>query len=132
MFRVEGAEEATEVALRFALTRRDEPRNVDFVVFPGELPRALGLSVVPAPAPDLEPYLSERHEEILGLTPEQTIRLAETILADDRWQAGRIAKADLEPCGAELCRRDPELKNHLRPGLVKKLPGLIGRPKTGG
>lgn len=96
------------------------------------MPEALGLSVAPAPTPDLEPYLSERHEEILGLTPERSLRLAEAILADGRWRAERIAKADLEPRGVELCLRDPELKNHLRPGVVKKLPGLMGRPKTGG
>ena len=34
VFRVDGGLESTEVALRFAVTRRDEPRNVDFVVFP--------------------------------------------------------------------------------------------------
>src|SRR5437016_5727951 len=59
VFRVEGDAEPTEVALRFALTCRNDTRNVDYVVFPTELPGALGLSVVPAPTPDLEPFLSE-------------------------------------------------------------------------
>jgi hypothetical protein len=132
VFRVEGAVESTEVALRYALTCRDEPRNVDYVVFPSDLPTALGLSVVPAPTPDLEPYLSERHEEILGLTPELSLKLAAAILADGRWRTERIARADLESAGAELCRRDPGLKNHLHPEVIKKLPGLMGKPKAGG
>jgi hypothetical protein len=132
VYRVEGAGESTEVALRYALTCRDEPRNVDYIMFPSELPEAIGLSVVPAPMPDLEPYLSERHEEILGLTPELSLKLAEAILADGRSRYERIARADLESAGAELCRRDPELKKHLHPGVMKKLPGLMGKSKTDG
>jgi hypothetical protein len=132
VFRVAGAVESTDVALRHALTCRDEPRNIDYVVFPSELPTALRLSVVPAPTTDLEPYLSERHEEILGLTPELSLKLAEAILADGRWRTERIARADLESAGAELCRRDPGLKDHIHPGMIKKLPGLMGEPKTGG
>ena len=48
-------------------------------MFPRELPGAIAVSVVSTPTPDLEPYLSERHEEILGLTPEQSLKLAEAI-----------------------------------------------------
>ena len=42
VFRVEGEEETVEVAVRFALTCRDRPAHVDFVVFPAELATELG------------------------------------------------------------------------------------------
>src|SRR4051794_166409 len=58
VFRVEGEDERREVAVRFALTCREKPAHVDFVEFPTELATTLGLTVAPAPMPELDPYLS--------------------------------------------------------------------------
>jgi hypothetical protein len=44
VFRVEGEDETIEVAVQFALTCRDRPAHVDFVVFPEELATDLGLT----------------------------------------------------------------------------------------
>jgi hypothetical protein len=81
VYRVAGEEDAREVSVRFALTCRDSPRNVDYVAFPAELAEALGLAVAHVPSEELDTYLSERHHEILGLTAEQGLRLAAAILA---------------------------------------------------
>jgi hypothetical protein len=128
VFRVVTAEESEEVALRFALTGREEPRHVDYVVFPSELADALGLAVAHAPMDDLDPYLSERHHEIQGLTPEMSRQLARAILDDARWRVERLHKADLKPRGAERCRRDPELRGRLKGDWAKRLDD----PETGG
>ncbi len=80
---------------------------------PRSWPRRLGLVVAHVPREGLDPRLSQRHHEILGLTPELGLRLAAEILADAGRLVGRVQKADLIPLGKELCRREPELKNHL-------------------
>ena len=80
------------------------------------------------PRQDLEPRLGERHYEIVGLTPELTLRLAAEILADDGRLVGRVEKVDLIPLGIELCRRDPGLKNH----LAGPWPALLDVAAAGG
>jgi hypothetical protein len=125
-FHVEGQEDSREVAVRFALTCRDDPRHVDYLVFPSELAEHLGLVTAYVPREDLDPWSSARHYEILGLTPELTLRLAATILAHAGRSVERVQKGDLIPLGAELCRRDPELRKHLRDDWVPRLTPLLG------
>jgi hypothetical protein len=128
VFRTEGEDDAREVAIRFAVTCRVDPRHADYLVFPSALAERLGLVVASVPRDDLDPRLSERHHEILGLTPEFSLRLAAEILADDVRVVVRIRKADLIPLAIELCRRDPGLKDH----LAGDWPTLLADPAAGG
>jgi len=114
VFRVEGEDEPREAAVRFALTCRKDRRHADYLVFSSELAEGLGLAVVHVPREDLDSFLGARHHEIQGLTPESTLRLAVAILADAGRRVGRVPKGDLEPLGAEICRRDPDLQKYLK------------------
>ena len=113
MYRTESSEDSREIALRFALTCRKDPRHADYLVFSSDAAERLGLVVVHVPREDLHPLLGEHHYEILGLTPELGLRLAAEILADAARVVGRIKRPELVPLGSELCRRDPDLKKYL-------------------
>jgi hypothetical protein len=132
VFRVEGEDETVEVAVRFALTCRERPAHVDFVVFPAELATVLGLTVALVPIEGLDPALNARHHEIIGLTPELSSRLAASILATPERRVGRVRDRDLVALGAELCGRDPELRNYLRGEWAAKLTPLPGNPPPEG
>jgi hypothetical protein len=113
VYRVEGDEDSREVALRYALTVRGKIAHMDYLVFPSELATSLGLSVIFVPTQEQDPKLNARHHEIIGLTPELELRLAGSILASEQRRIVRIRDRDLPELGAELCRRDPELKKSL-------------------
>jgi hypothetical protein len=132
VFRVEGEDDSREVAVRFALTCRKDRGPVDYLVFPSELAERLGLAVAYVPHPDLDPRLSARHYEILGLTPELTLRLAAAILADAGRCVGRVQKGELIRLGAEICRRDPELQRYLKGDWATKLAPLLDDPTSQG
>lgn len=115
VYRVEGDDDARELAIRYALANGDGPtENMDYVVFPDRLAISIGLIVREMPSGDRDPLLDARHHEILGLTPELQVRLAAAILASGESRVTRIARAKLLSLGAELCRRDPRLKNDLK------------------
>jgi hypothetical protein len=114
VYRVEGEGETLEVAVRWALICRTKPQPMDSVVFPSELASDLGLTVSYRPRENLDPFLNARHYEIMGLTPELSERLAAAILGYAGRRVQRIQEKDLQKLGAELCRRDPELKNYLK------------------
>jgi hypothetical protein len=124
VYRVEGDEDAREVALRYALTGRRKIEHMDYVVFPSELAISLGLSVNFVPAQGLDPQLNARHHEIIGLTPDLERQLAASILASNERRVVRIQDRDLSKLGAELCRRDPEVKKYLK----GKWATLLGDP----
>jgi hypothetical protein len=130
VFRVEGEDDSREVAVRFALNCRKDHGPVDYLVFPSELAERLGLAVVYLPREDLDPRLSARHYEILGLTPELTMRLAAAILSDDGRQVGRVQKGDLIRLGAEICRRDPQLRSYLKGDWAARLAPLLDDPTS--
>jgi hypothetical protein len=132
VFLVESEGERSEVAVRFALTCRERPAHLDYVVFPAELVTDLGLTIVPAPMAKLDPYLSERHHEILGLTPELGGQLAAAILASADRQVGRVRDRELLTLGAESCRRDPELRKHLKGDWLRRLAPHLDIPASGG
>jgi hypothetical protein len=115
VYRVEGDDDARELAVRYALTCRKGPADhMDYVVFPDELATSIGLLVRELPSRGLDPLLNARHHEILGLTPELQLRLAAAILASGESRVTRIERGDLPSLGAELRHRDPELKNYLK------------------
>jgi hypothetical protein len=124
VYRIAGDEDAREVALRFALTSRQEVQHMDYLVFPSELATSLGLSITFVPIQGLEPQLNARHLEIAGLTPELVRQLAAAILASNERRVARIRSRDLLKLGAELCRRDPELKKYLMGEWVT----ILGNP----
>jgi hypothetical protein len=126
VFRVEGGDDSREVAVRFALNCRDDRGPIDYLVFPSELVERLGLVVASFPREDLDSRLSERHYEILGLTPELTIRLAAAILADTGRHVERVQKGDVIRLAVEICRRDPELQDRLKGDWATKLAPLLG------
>ncbi len=113
VYRVTGEAEAREVAVRWALTCRSGPQNMDYVVFPSDLASDLGLTISHVTRGDPDPFLNARHSEIIGLTPELASQLAATILGNARRWVERIQEQELKRLGAELCRSDPELKKYL-------------------
>ena len=132
VFRAETEDEQREVALRFALTCRDaRPEHVDYVVFPSALAEDLGLIIAHRPYDDLDPYLNERHYEMIGLTPELGLRLAAAILRHDDRRAERLEKQKLPALGADLCRRDAQVRSYLGDGWPEKLRPLLADPETG-
>jgi hypothetical protein len=132
VFRADDAEEQHEVAIRFSLICRDwPPDHLDYVVFPADLATTLGLSVSPMPRDDLDLYLSDRHHEIIGLTPELTQRLASAILAYGDRQVERLPKRHLPSLAAEVCRRDPEIRKHLAEGWAAGLAPFLDAPAPG-
>jgi hypothetical protein len=132
VFRADGAAEQREVAIRFALVCRDwPPQHLDYVVFPADLATALGLSVAPIPRDDLDRYLSDRHHEIVGLTPELARRLASAILAHETRQVERLGKQQLPALAAEVCRRDPDIRRYLGEGWAAGLAPLLGDSTPG-
>jgi hypothetical protein len=132
VFRAETEAEQQEVALRFALTCRDaRPEHVDYVAFPSSLAEDLGLIVAHRPYDDLDPYLSERHYEMIGLTPELGLHLATAILKHEDRLAGRLEKQEVPALGADLCRRDSRIRSYLGDGWPERLRPLLGDPETG-
>ena len=132
VFRADDAEERREVAIRFALVCRDwPPDHIDYVTFPADLATTLGLSVSPVPRDDLDLYLSRRHHEILGLTPELAWRLASAILAHDGRHVERLGKRQLPTLAAEVCRREPEIKGFLGEGGAVGLAPLLDDTRPG-
>src|SRR5207248_8037883 len=95
VFRVEGEDETREAAVRFAVTCRKDRRPADYIVVSSDLVEGLGLAVARVPRTDLDPFLGARHHEIIGLTPELTLRLAASILAEADRRLGRVPKEDL-------------------------------------
>jgi hypothetical protein len=129
LYRVEDEGDCREVAVRFGITQRGAPQHVDSVVFPSDLATDLGLTVVSIPCLGLDPYLNDRHHEILGLTPELGLRLAEAILAHAERRVERIRERDLITLGRELCRQHPEVRGYLKgswPELLDPNPGGSG------
>lgn len=114
VFRAEGELEQREVAVRFAMTCRQRPANLDYVVFSSELALNLGLTICHVPQEGLDPYLSERHCEIRGLTTELGRRLAASILAENSRRVERLREREIPMLGAQLCRKVPQLHNYLR------------------
>jgi len=125
VFRVEDEVEAREVAVHFAVTCRKDRRPADDIVVSSDLVEGLGLAVAHVPRTDLDPFLGARHPEIIGLTPELTLRLAASILAGANRHLGRVPMADLELLGVELCHRDPELQRYLRGDWARRLAPLL-------
>jgi hypothetical protein len=132
VFRVEGDDDSREAAVRFALTCRKDRRPIDYLVFSSALAEELGLAVAHVPRADLDPFLGARHYEIIGLTPELTVRLAAAILADAGRRIGRVPKEDLESLSAEICRRDPELQSYLKGDWVTRIAPLLDDSTSGG
>ena len=128
VFRVEGEDESHEVAVRFVLNCRDDGHPVDYLVFPAELAGRLGLTIVHAPREDLQPWLSERHYEVLGLNEELTRSLAAMILSDSRRRVQRIPKADLPALGDEVCQRDPAIRAYLSKKWATRLTPRLANP----
>ncbi len=131
VFRAEGEDERREVAVRFALTCREKPQHLDFVAFPSELASDLGLAVTHVPLEELDPFLSGRHFEILGLTAATGRRLVATILAYAGRQVGRVRDRDLAALGVALCRRDPMLRTRLRGDWPTRIVPLLNNLKPG-
>src|SRR4051812_44954204 len=105
------------------MTCRNRPDHLDYIVFPAELASDLGLSVSQVPRSELDEYLSERHIEIAGLTPDLSRQFARAILESSSHTVRRIRDRDLPALGAALCREHPQLRAHLRgnwPGLMAK------------
>jgi hypothetical protein len=126
VYKVEGEADEHEIAVRFAVTCRGDPRPIEYVMFPDELATALGLVVIREPHEDIDPYLSERHYGIVGLAEETTRRLASAILASPERRVGRISPGDLDALARELLRRDPGLERYLKgqwPERLKRKPG---------
>jgi hypothetical protein len=114
VYKVDDEAEEHEVAIRFAVTCREKPRPLEYVIFPAELATALGLAVIHEPREDIDPYLSERHYGITGLDQELARKLASAILAHAGRRVGRIPPGDLDDLGRELLRRDPGVAPYLR------------------
>ena len=131
VFHVETPEEAEEVAVRFALTCRKRPAHLDYVVFPDELAKDLGLSVDHIPDDKLDPYLGSRHHEIIGLDANKARMLAIRILAkEDRW-VERVKERDLTEKGRACLRCDPGLSDYLKGEWPTKLGSRTGNPASG-
>jgi len=128
VFRAEEKEQR-QLAVRFAVTLRDaKPRPLDYIVFPAELAEGLGLTVAHVPQEGIDPFLGERHYEILGLTPELERRLAAAILASEEHKVERVGKGEIPPLASEICRRDPALWSFLGDGWPEKLAPLMDTP----
>lgn len=114
VYRVEAEGDVREVAVRFAITQRAEPQHLDSVVFPPELATELGLTIEHVPCLGFDPYLSDRHHEIIGLTPALVLQLAERILRCHERCVGRIRERDLLSLSNELCRLHSEVRQYLK------------------
>ena len=125
VFRVEGEDDSREAAVRFALTCRKDRRPADYLVFSSALAEALGLAVAHVPREDLDPFLGGATLRSSDSHPELTVRLAAAILADANRHVGRVPKDHLEPLGAEICRRDPELQKYLKGDWATRLAPLL-------
>jgi hypothetical protein len=127
VYRVDAEDEERQVAVRFAVTLRSaRSEHLDYIVFPAEVAEGLGLTVAHVPQEGIDPYLSERHFEILGLTPELTRVLAAAILAVAARRVERLGKREIPLLASELCRRDPSLRRFLAEGWSETLAPLLG------
>jgi hypothetical protein len=131
VFRIDEENEIREVGVRYALTCRRKSEHLDYVLFPEELAKDLGLTVTPTSIAGLHPYLNDRHYEISGLTGELRLRLAAAILGLEDRRVGRIRDKALIAFGLEVCRRDPALREHLKGDWPTKIP-LATDPASGG
>jgi hypothetical protein len=127
VYRVGTEDEERQVAVRFAVTLRSaRSDHLDYIVFPAELAEDLGLTVAHVPQEGIDPYLSERHFEILGLTPALTQKLAAAILSAAGHRVERLNKRAVPLLAVELCRLDPSLRGFLAEGWPEILGPLLG------
>ncbi len=114
VFRVADLGEADRVAKLFALTCRERPGRLDYVLIPLEALAPLhGVQLLPVPDPRLHPYLAERHHELQGLKPDLSRQLAQVILAVGGHQIHRLKERDLVEAAGHLTRQDGTLKAYL-------------------
>jgi hypothetical protein len=116
IFRALDAGEAMHLARVFALTCRDRPANLDYVLIPEDCLSDVRLSVVKKPDPNLHPYLSERHYEIVGTDVETSRALAARIIAHAEHQVRRLKEGEIKQLAAGLVEEDPKLQHFLREG----------------
>lgn len=125
VYEVGGEADQREVAVRFALACRDKPDHVDFVVFPAQLAIDLGLTVQKIPSTECDPSLNARHLEIRQLNPDRVLALAAAILTSPERRVERVRKQNLHNLAADLCRADPQLRDHLKPAWEARLGPLL-------
>jgi hypothetical protein len=68
---------------------------------------------------------------MIGLTPELGLRLAAAILKHEDRRAERLEKQKLPALGADLCRRDAQVRSYLGDGWPEKLRPLLADSETG-
>jgi hypothetical protein len=114
VFRVADLGEADRVAKLFALTCRERPGPLDYVLLPPECFVPLhGVALLPVPDEQLHPYLSERHHEVRGLTPDLSRQLAQVLLAAGGHQVHRLKERDLVEAARQLVAQDGSLSIYL-------------------
>jgi hypothetical protein len=130
VYKVECESDEREVALRYAVTCRNKPEPLDYVVFPADLATALGLTVAHEPSAEIDPYLSDRHYGISGLDEDLARRLAAAILAHSERRVRRIPERALDGLAISLLRREPGLEPYLKGIWPERLKSNHGEERS--
>jgi hypothetical protein len=99
LFRVDDEQDGRRVATLLGVYKaleRGQSDHVDYILIPSDVFATLGLSIVPVPDPALGPELSDRHREAKGITDVISVKLAATLLSEQRVQLGRIPRQEVD------------------------------------
>lgn len=110
VYKTNTEERAGRMALLFATTVRDRPRQLDYVLIPEQCMD--GLEYTHSPSSIGAPELAEQHHEILGLHDrEKRESLARRILSDDQSAFVRVREITLVTGASTLCKAEPDFRN---------------------
>jgi len=99
LYEVEDEEDGKRIATLFGVHKKltlGRSDHVDYLLIPTDYFARFGLTIIPAPDPDLGPRLSERHREAKGITDAISFRLATALLEEKRFKLDRIKRQDVE------------------------------------
>ena len=127
VFQVAGEAGAERVAVLFAVTCRERPAHVDYVLIPPKCFASLpSVHLIQVPDTQLHPDLSARHYEAGGLTEELSKRLAEVILRHPGHQVHRLKDKNLCAMARRLVQANAILPTY----LCGEWPGILLGPSS--
>lgn len=101
-----------EASVLYAVTIRDRPRDMEYVLIPDDCLN--DYTCVKTPSEHGAPHLRERHYEIMDLQEsERREELARRVLAHARTVVDRIPESALIARARALCKGDPTLREAL-------------------
>jgi len=105
VYRVENCQEADRIITLYAMSGKDQPEQVDYILIPDGALIALGIAPAPIPGDINHAFLTSRHYEITGLTDQATRGALAVAIRDHAETAGKRLRPRAGPGENDLQRQ---------------------------